>query len=793
MGILLSIYGRKERSMISRLQKKSSKDVMRNIKACIMAGGKGTRLHPLTQDMPKPLALLLGRPVLFYILDLLEKHQIKDAVLTLGYQGQQLKREVIENVEQDIDVDFSFEEKPLGTAGGVKKAMSGYDGDILVISGDAMCDFDLTEAINFHYQNQSMVTILTSCVSDPREYGLVHCDESGKVKGFIEKPSYHSCSTDMASTGIYILSSQVLNYIEENKNVDFAKDIFQKLLQEEKPIYAYNGNGYWCDIGDVKSYMQCQKDMLTGKVDCKLSLTKEKEIERQFECEIDFPVYIGKGVTIGKGSKISSGSILCENVTIGENCEIEESVLLNGASVGENSSLLHAICGNGAWLGKDVVLYEEAIVGSDTILEDGVVVESGVHIWKNKKVPKDTIVREDLKAGIMNQIRIEDEGITGCCGGEITPEFCTKLGKAIGSLAEGAVVMTGCDETKSGQALYHALIAGISSSGASAWCLGKCVESQFRFCVSKSMAEYGVYLEGGAIISIHIMEQGGMPARRKTERCLENLLNHSDCKSVGASGFGSIVPMNSLKALYEIELLKLSEVSLDEAAVTVKCSNTELKTVLEKGLKKLGCELGGDLEIHLSHDGNKVYWVKGKEALIFEQLQVIGAIEEFQKGETVAVSQTTTRLMDTIAQKYGQTVYRYCDCSCNDSDKFARKLAIQKPFLRDGIMLSVKILAYMKQHALDFSMLKEIIPEFSVSSRMVAVSVPPTIVMKHLKADKKVLSEGAWVYKNGKQALLRPIKSGKGIMVFSEGEKAETAIEICDFFEHLIKDITLDS
>lgn len=207
------------------------------MKAIIMAGGKGMRLRPLTLKVPKPLQPLLNRPIIFYILDLIKDNGIDEAVLTLGYRGEMIQNELLDY--EGIELDFSFEETPLGTAGGVLKAAMGYDGDVIVISGDAMCDFELAAAIKFHYDNQSDATIIAKKVDDPREYGLICADDSGRITSFLEKPSYADCITDLANTGIYILSQKALSLIPKDNVCDFAQDIFPQMLSRDMRLYCY--------------------------------------------------------------------------------------------------------------------------------------------------------------------------------------------------------------------------------------------------------------------------------------------------------------------------------------------------------------------------------------------------------------------------------------------------------------------------------------------------------------------------------------------------------------------------
>lgn len=200
------------------------------MKAVIMAGGEGTRLRPLTCNMPKPLAPLCGKPVAFYILELLKKHGFTEAVFTLRYLGEKLEESFGDNSYKGMELSFRYEKTPLGTAGSVKNAAGSEE--VLVISGDAMCDFDLTAAMEFHKRRNSWATVIVKKVPDPREYGLVQTDNDGRILGFLEKPSYEGCVTDLANTGVYILSKEVMEKLSRDRPLDFAKDVFPVFLRE---------------------------------------------------------------------------------------------------------------------------------------------------------------------------------------------------------------------------------------------------------------------------------------------------------------------------------------------------------------------------------------------------------------------------------------------------------------------------------------------------------------------------------------------------------------------------------
>jgi len=218
--------------------------------AVIMAGGKGTRLSPLTDHAPKPMMPIIDKPILQYIIELLKKHGIYDISVTLGYMANHIVQAFGDGRDLGVKLHYFIEKEPLGTAGGVKAAAQGFKGDFLVISGDAFTDFDLSELIRFHKNHGKTVTIAAAEVKNPSAFGIMLLNSVGKVRSFIEKPK--EPVGNIASTGIYVMKSEILKKIPDGF-VDFARDVFPKLSGQ---IYAKVMNGYWSDIGTLLSYYE---------------------------------------------------------------------------------------------------------------------------------------------------------------------------------------------------------------------------------------------------------------------------------------------------------------------------------------------------------------------------------------------------------------------------------------------------------------------------------------------------------------------------------------------------------
>ena len=218
------------------------------MQAVIMAGGYGTRLKPLTNELPKPMVPIIDKPIIEYIIYNLKKHGITDIIVTLGYKPERIMDYLGDGKKYGVDIRYSVETVPLGTAGGVKKISEMIDGTFVVISGDALTNIDLSGMIAHHKTHGKLMTMAVKEMEDVTGFGVVKCDSDGVVTSFIEKPS-HSIDK-LVNTGIYILEKAVFNNIPDGK-YDFARELFPKMMDN---LSAYRMSGYWSDIGTLSSY-----------------------------------------------------------------------------------------------------------------------------------------------------------------------------------------------------------------------------------------------------------------------------------------------------------------------------------------------------------------------------------------------------------------------------------------------------------------------------------------------------------------------------------------------------------
>ena len=330
------------------------------MKAIVLAAGKGTRLFPLTGEIPKPMAPVVDTPIIRHIFDLLARHGVTEARVNVHYLADALLGAYGEKSRVNgMSVRLVREKELSGTAGGVKN-LAGiipaeeFDETFVVVSGDALTDVDIKDLVAFHKEKGALATIALHRVYDTSEFGVVEVDEEGNILGFQEKPAPAEAISTLANTGIYVFEPRALEYIPENAFFDFAKDVFPRLLEEGERFAGYEGNFYWSDIGTLEAYRQAQYDVLSGRVRVKVpgekhgeSLWVGKDAQIHPSATIEGHVLVGRDAVVGRGVTLSG------DVTVGTDCwvrpsaTIKRSILLPGASVGDGAYLEDCIVGHG--------------------------------------------------------------------------------------------------------------------------------------------------------------------------------------------------------------------------------------------------------------------------------------------------------------------------------------------------------------------------------------------------------------------------------------------------------------
>jgi mannose-1-phosphate guanylyltransferase len=313
----------------------------------VLAAGLGTRLRPLTFELPKPMVPMLDRPVLAHIVDLLHRHGIDRIVANLHYFP-----DTIRDYFGD-ELTYVEEAELLGTAGGVRNAREFFgDSPFLVISGDALTDLDVPALVERHRRHGGIATLAVTKVQETSEYGVVLHDSEGRITGFQEKPHPDEALSDLANCGIYVFSPEIFDYFPAEAFADFAHDVFPQLLEHDVPFFIHELEGYWNDVGSLTELRNGTFDALNGKlqlpslpgagedasiVDPSSSLDAAELVEG--------PVWVGRNVTVESGVRLQGPLVLGDNVVVREGAAIKRSIVLPGTEIRPNTILIEAITG----------------------------------------------------------------------------------------------------------------------------------------------------------------------------------------------------------------------------------------------------------------------------------------------------------------------------------------------------------------------------------------------------------------------------------------------------------------
>ncbi len=342
------------------------------MKALILAGGKGTRLRPLTVYTPKPIVPLVNRPFVLYQIEILRRAGIKDITLSLNYQPDKIERQIGSGGEFGVNIDYVTEPQPMGTGGAYKYAAGNSDEPTLVLNGDILTDLILAKVIKEHQRNKAEATLCLIPVENPSAYGLVETDEDNNVLRFREKPKpseLESLTTNTINAGIYILEPSILELIPEGENYSFEYNVFPEILKREKNFRAYvMKNEYWCDIGTPEKYLKAHRDFLKGRIK-HFELEKNEEFESATSTFIDSKSIIGKDCVIKPNAKIIN-SVLGQGVNVEERAVIENSVIWSHSRISNSAEIHDSILARSCYVGKNVIVGKGTVLGDKTSLTD---------------------------------------------------------------------------------------------------------------------------------------------------------------------------------------------------------------------------------------------------------------------------------------------------------------------------------------------------------------------------------------------------------------------------------------
>lgn len=713
------------------------------MKAIILAGGEGTRLRPLTCSIPKPMMPILGKPIIQYTIELLKDNGIKDIGITLQYLADEIINYFGNGSKFGVDITYFIEDKPLGTAGSLINAKKFIDGTFLVISGDSLTDMNLLKALEYHRERRGIGTLILKEVNVPLEYGVVITDKNQKITQFLEKPSWEEVFSNKVNTGIYILEKEVFNYYNKNEKFDFAKDLFPVLLKDNKELYGYISREYWCDIGNIQQYEQCHFDILNKNVRVKIeAFTYEKDIWVGENCEIHAnariipPAFIGKDTKIYDDTKIGPFAVIGSHNIVSSGASVKRSIIFDNCYIGSNSEVRGAVLCKGVQLEAKASVFEEAVVGNDTLIEARSTIKPGVKIWPNKLIQVRSVIKSNvIWGGISCRALFSKSGIKGGINLDITPEFVSKLGSAYGALLkQGDRVAVCCSENEAAKVFKYSLMTGLLSMGIQVYDLKIATTAMIRqavtFLGAKGAIHVAAELEDMTMINLLFMDSDGIDIDKSTQMKIENSFLREDFRRVKGEEFKKIISLTNIREYYIrtiINKLNVYNIINSKFKIIFSTKNTIIKEILEEifielqidfifykdseNLEEISnrvVENEANLGIIISNEGDRVILIDEKGKVLDENLckalKWTIMIRYFSLN-TIVVPVTNSNLLDYIAECHNVKIIRtktsqriILDTYLKNEKNIERK-NIVSAFITslDGVELAILLLDFLAQ------------------------------------------------------------------------------------------------
>jgi len=348
------------------------------MKAIVLAGGYATRLRPISYVIPKLLFPVVGKPMIYWTLDLLQRFSVDDVVLGVNYLAEPLRAEVGKRYG-GMRIEYSLEDLPLGTAGPIRLACQKIapEGTFLAMNGDVLADIDLAKMQQHHEKTTATITDALHEVSDPHRFGVVELDSNGLIRRFVEKPQPRETRSHLVNAGIYLIEPQVLRMIPPKRKVSLEREIFPRLTEKGK-LGGFPFSGFWFDIGSLTDYRTANFDLLRRYY--------RRRGKRHVNATIKPPYFLGKASKIEDGASVGPHAIIGKNGLIGRKAHVSESILFDDVTVGEGSIVLGAIVASNVTIGKHSKIDPGSVISPNVQIGDNIRIGTNAIIHPFKEI-----------------------------------------------------------------------------------------------------------------------------------------------------------------------------------------------------------------------------------------------------------------------------------------------------------------------------------------------------------------------------------------------------------------------
>jgi NDP-sugar pyrophosphorylase family protein len=349
------------------------------MKAILLAGGKGTRLRPLTIHTPKPIVPIFSRPFLAYQIDLLKQvPEIDEVILSLNYQPRRIEEIFGDGAELGMKIRYVVEPAPLGTAGAVRYAGEALHESVVVFNGDVLTAIDLAAVVKTHRERQAKATIVLTPVDNPSAYGLVETDAAGNVSRFLEKPSPDEITCDTINAGIYLLEPDTFDRIPRDTPWSIERSYFPSLIERGETFVAWTYRGYWIDIGTPEKYMQVHRDIMDGRFPTgpfsgnggRAAAWIASDARIEDGAHVEGPCFIDEGCVVKAGARIRPYTVLGRQCVVEENAIVEASIVWANSRIGSEAVVRQSVLGRQCHVGRSATIDNGVVLGDKSVVTD---------------------------------------------------------------------------------------------------------------------------------------------------------------------------------------------------------------------------------------------------------------------------------------------------------------------------------------------------------------------------------------------------------------------------------------
>lgn len=766
----------------------------------IFCNSSSDMLEPVTMETPLELFYVCGKRIIDYVLDSLAENEIKRC--TIVTDSADTKEYIDRLISCEVNTDVFLCNKETSTKDILNTLWNGED-DIMAIQADGVMKLDLKEMIKLHNSRESLACVyaLKANSRDSEGYVLVEFDKQNRLERFYNTTGSDFSSTVFKTAPVYIISKEMLTSLLDDDSKNDRKGFFSWInIKKQQNIYVYTDENceagtagpFYERIGTVEGLLKAaEKTVTSGNFNLGVTIEDGVYSNTPYMFRgITFipPIYIGKNVNIGMGCVIGKGTVIEDNAAIGDSVDITGTYIGEYAKIGNRVKAENAVICKNSRIDNGAELERLSVAGEGSSIGENAVVCEGVKLWNGKMLPKNTRLKTNLRFGSKPEFTFNEEGSDKL----ISPVQAVSIGCALGSVLNTGSSVLVCCESEDCSAYAKSLASGIMSTGVSVWDLGVSHERAADFASKTLKAEVYAVMYANPSPKLMLRCPGGLRIKRDMENAIEQRLKTRAYRLEDISDFGKYIFCGGLNEMYLSKLASRFPHMLNGINVTVKTSNEKTAQEIDKLISPINDIDGEEIIFHFLENGSKVTAYSEKTGyILYEKLVLLCVKAHFEKNEEAAIPFTFPSVFDDLARENSKKIYRYFTSSCSHADDDARRLAASdsNSYVHDGMYLIADILSYLTENSISLSEAVSELPDFYTSERFLTISddKKSDSFIRELKSKYKRSDEGIVINQNNARAVIKPMRKGKGLMLYADAERAEIAAELCDSIEKRLR------